>query len=426
MNSLFSGIALSCLFVIGSVVEANDKSSLYGIDGFVDVRVGARTRNDVLQKDSSIGEFRLQLETEKEYADATLNIVIDFLLDPVLDIYAPNFESGEGMIDPRLFNVVFSIADNVDIKLGRQVLTWGTGDLIFINDLFAKDFKSFFIGRDDEYLKAPTDAIKVSVFFSNVNLDIVYTPKFNADRFIDGSRISFYDRSSGAFRGSLDPLTVDRPDDWFIDDELALRLYRSISGVEAALYYYTGFWKSPAGFDLLSQRGLFPELEVLGGSLRSSLVAGLANLEFGYYKSHKTAKNNPFSRNSEFRLLLGYEKEIAHELTAGIQYSVERKLDYDDYLQSLPANSIKDDKTRSIATVRLTKLMLRQDLKLSLFNFYSSSDEDGFLRLNASYKLSDELKIEGGVNHFYGKESYTFFAQFKNTSNIYSAVRYEF
>jgi hypothetical protein len=35
------------------------------------------------------------------------------------------------------------------------------------------------VGRDNEYLKAPFDAIKVSLFGKWANLDIVYTPQFD-------------------------------------------------------------------------------------------------------------------------------------------------------------------------------------------------------------------------------------------------------
>ena len=31
-----------------------------------------------------------------------------------------------------------------DTRLGRQVITWGLGDLIFINDVFPKDYEAFF------------------------------------------------------------------------------------------------------------------------------------------------------------------------------------------------------------------------------------------------------------------------------------------
>ncbi|MFW6031595.1 MAG: hypothetical protein ACOC9T_03300, partial [Myxococcota bacterium] len=32
----------------------------------------------------------------------------------------------------------------------------GTGDLVFLNDLFPKDWRSFLLGRDLDYLKAPS------------------------------------------------------------------------------------------------------------------------------------------------------------------------------------------------------------------------------------------------------------------------------
>ena len=40
-----------------------------------------------------------------------------------------------------------------DARVGRQVITWGVGDLLFINDIFPKDYEAFFSGRPMEYLK---------------------------------------------------------------------------------------------------------------------------------------------------------------------------------------------------------------------------------------------------------------------------------
>jgi hypothetical protein len=75
--------------------------------GFYEVREGYRLQNDKYEKDMSIMENRLQLDLS-------------------------------------------------------SYLDWA--DLIFINDLFPKDWESFFIGRDTEYLKAPSDAAKISLF----------------------------------------------------------------------------------------------------------------------------------------------------------------------------------------------------------------------------------------------------------------------
>ena len=52
----------------------------------------------------------------------------------------------------------------LDVKVGRQVATWGTGDLLFANDLFAKDWVAFFTGQELSYLKPPQDLIRIGIY----------------------------------------------------------------------------------------------------------------------------------------------------------------------------------------------------------------------------------------------------------------------
>jgi len=417
---------LSGLLITTAIAEEIAEQELFEFNGFIETRLGTRTGDDPNQKDTNIAELRLQLETEKDFDTVTFNVVMDLVFDPVLDIYTPDLETGEGVIDLRQANMVFSPLDFMDMKVGRQILTWGTGDLLFINDLFAKDWKAFLIGRDVEYLKAPTDAIKISMFHDLVNLDLVYTPTFGADRYIDGKRISFFDRATNTRRGREAPLIVDRPNETFSDDELSLRLYRNLDIYETAIYYYDGFWKSPAGQDALTGNVTFPMLEVFGASVRGPIANGIGYLEVGYYKSDASAAGDSLSRNSEYRYMLGYEQEIATELTLGIQVYLQYKLDYDEYIASLPAGAIADEQYHRVLTIRLTRLFMQQNLRLSFFNFYSPDDEDGYVRANVSYKFTDALKVEGGLNKFYGSQVHTFYAQFEENSNIYTAIRYNF
>ncbi len=409
-----------------SIADSDKDAGLFDINGFLETRLGTRVFDDPNQKDVSIGEVRLQLEAEKYVNDLTFNLVVDLVFDPVLDIYSIDIDNGEGTIDLRQANVILSPLEFMDIKLGRQILTWGTGDLLFINDLFAKDWNAFLIGRDVEYLKAPTDAIKISMFHDIINVDIVYTPSFGPDRFVDGKRISFFDRETNTSRGRDQPLIVDTPNNAFSDDEVSVRIYRSFGTNEVALYYYHGFWKSPSGRNPVSGKGAFPALEVWGASIRGSVAGGIGNAEVGVYQSDDTAAGDALSRNSEYRFLMGYERELAVELTGAVQYYLEHKRDYAEYVNSLPADAILDDKNRQVFTLSLTKLLLQQNLSLSIFNFYSPTDEDGYTRLITFYKVTDALKVESGINYFYGKDQHTFYAQFEKASNIYAAVRYEF
>ena len=407
--------------------EDEDGASPFSLSGFWEARFGLRTRHDPHEKDASIAETRLHLDAEQYWGATRFKLATDLLLDPVADDYPPRLERGRGWLDLREANVTFTPASFLDVRAGRQILTWGTGDLVFINDMFPKDWDSFFIGRDMEYLKAPSDAVKVSAFSDTVNLDVVYTPRFDPDRFIDGRRLSYWNSTLGRRAGRDAIVSVERPDRWFTDEELALRLYRNVGGYELAAYAYRGFWKSPAGMSPVSGRATFPELSVYGASVRGGVGKGIGNVEFGYYDSlDDSGGADPLVRNGEVRFLVGYEQEIARELTLGLQYYLEHMLDYGGYRRSLPLGAPRADRDRHVATVRLTKMLMRQDLTLSLFAYYSPSDSDAHVRPRVGYKIDDHWSAEAGANLFMGSDRHTFFNQFARNNNVYVGLRYAF
>ena len=402
------------------------------ISGFGEIRGGVRLQDNPVQDRASLAEARLQLGYDKRLVSylprGRLKVTTDLIYDAIAeDPGRVDLETGDGFIDVRELWLSFTPLEFMDIKAGRQILTWGTGNLIFLNDLFPKDYRSFFLGRDVEYLKAPSDAVKASVYSQTINLDIVYTPRFDADRFIDGTRLSFYDPALNRLRGEEMPLEVDRPEDWLADDEIALRAYRSFQTYELAAYFYNGFWKGPAGSDPDSGRRIFPPLSVYGASIRGPAGPGIGNAEVAWYQSRDDQDgDDPFVSNSQWRVLVGYEQEIATDLTLGVQYYLEQMLDYDEYKQSLPQDFPAQDERRQWITLDLNQQLLAQNqLAIGLFAFYSLSSEDLYLRPKITYDYTDNWKIQVGANIFMGDRE-TFFGQFEGNTNLYAAVRRSF
>jgi hypothetical protein len=404
-----------------------DRSLPFELRGFVDVRGGLRARSDPDLSRPTLGEARLQLGVERSWTplSSTARVVADLLFDPVVSDYEPHLETGRGAVDLREANLVASPFDGLDIRLGRQIVTWGTGDLVFINDLFPKDWTAFLAGRDIEYLKAPSDAVKLAAFHDLVNVDVVYTPVFDADRFPDRRRLSSWDPMQGRIAGADDPVPTQRPDRWFRDAEWAARAHRRLGRFELAAYGYRGFWKSPAGADPGSGSATFPALSVYGASARTPLGRGIANLEAGYYDSQgDRAGDDPLTRNDEARALVGYERELRPNLTLGAQYYVEWMLDYDGYRAGSPAGAPAADEMRHVLTTRLTLLSRSQTVTSSLFLFVSPSDRDAYLIPQVTYQLDDHWRLQTGANVFLGREDHTFFGQFENNTNVHAAARY--
>ncbi len=388
------------------------------VTGFVEARQGWRLADDELQKDASIFEARLQLAVDKDLDLALVHFKGDLVGDRIED-------NVRGEL--RELNTSFSPLAWMDVKAGRQTLTWGTGDLLFVNDLFPKDWEAFFIGRDDEYLKAPADAIKISLFADVIDLDLVYAPLHNASTFIDGDRISYFSPFLNRIAGRADRLRDEARDDLFEDNEYALRVSKNIGSVETRFYGYYGFWKTPEGFDALTGKATYPRLSVYGASLRAPVLGGIGAIEAGYYDSGDDRDgDDPLVRNSETRLLIGFEREIGKDLTGGLQYYLEVMDDYANYKDSLPGGSPRKDEWRHLITLRLTKLLWDQNLRLSFFGYYSPSDEDAYLRPKAHYKLTDAWALEVGGNIFWGEDQDTFFGQFEDATNAYAAVRWNY
>ena len=405
--------------------DVGTEKKAVNVKGFVDVRAGARTSHDRrVSRDATLAESRLQLELWRDLSLADHTLRFQFKGDAVLDGVD---EAGDFKI--REAYASYDPVDWLVVKAGRQVLTWGTGDLLFINDLFPKDWRAFFIGRDEEYLKAPSDAIKVSLYPKVVNLDIVYTPQFDPDRFITGRRISYYSSTQQRRVGDHGHLLADEPDAWFgKDSELAARLYKNIKGNEVALYGYRGFWKSPGGLDPATGRAIFPELRVYGASLRRSVAGGIGHVELGYYDSPDDHHGrNASVENSQMRYLVGYERELAKDFTAGVQWYVEQMLDHGEYERRFTnKRSTLKDRCRHVVTLRLTKLLMQQNLKLSLFVYYSPTDHDAYLRPHVNYKVTDNWAVFTGANVFWGERNHTFFGQFEANTNVYAGFRYSF
>ncbi len=363
-------------------------------------------------------ETRLQMRLESYSSSAEFFGRMDFVYD---DFAEPAFEA-----NLREGYVKFRLGSRFDLKAGRQIVTWGTGDLIFINDVFAKDYQSFFNGRDDQYLKAPHNALRVEFYSDVVNATVVYSPRFEPNRIPTGERFSYFNPMAGDIVGGegyiFEPTT---PAAEFENGEVAAKFSRYFGSADVALYAYHGFYKNPVGMDPMNGTAFYPELNVFGGSIRTPLLKGIAWLESGYYHSREdTDGDDPFIPNSSVQSLVGYERQIAANLTANVQYQNEMMLNHDKYISSLPPGSVEFDEIYHLLTTRITKLLKMETITLSAFAFYSPSEEDLYGRFSVSYKYTDALTLALGANIFHGEEKYTDFGAFQQNDNVYLKITY--
>ena len=391
------------------------------LSGFSEFAKGQFLQNNVVGSETQLYEQRTRLNFNYSHDLFELKAKGDLLYDDIISDKVSDI-----LWQVRELNISSSTFEILDIKLGRQVLTWGTGDYLFLNDLFPKDWQSFFSGRDDEYLKAASNSMRTTWYFGEFSLDLAWAPTFTADKYLTGERFSFYSPQADKIIAPADKLKVKQtaPPQWFA------RLATTKNGIEYAFYGYKGLWTTPAGINL---EGLpyFPKLNTWGASARMPLAEGVFNAEFSYYNSLEDPYGNDANiANDQFKLLVGYERELVKNLTASMQYYLERTEDYDNLKESLKANSPVSnklvDKNRQLVTLRLTHFAFQHKLTSSLFVFYSSTDKDSYIKQTITYRYNDSWLYAIGANIFNGQKNYSFFGQHQDNSNMWLRVRYQF
>ena len=412
---------LRALIITGLLLMAVPVAAEVSIDGFLQTLYGGRLdESNPTATEQTASETRLQLRVE-DYGDvAEFFGRIDFVYDGA-DSSDYDWELREGYLK-------FRLGSRLDFKVGRQILTWGTGDLIFINDVFAKDYRSFFVGRDDQYLKAPQNAIRTEFYSGLGSLSLVWTPRFEPNRLPTGRRLSYFNGQSIVGEGYyFDPTT---PAPKFENGEVAMRLSRQVGSYNSSLYFYKGFYKNPMGVLIVDSSivPVYPRLNVYGASVRGPMAGGIVWVEGGYYDSRQDRYgDDPMMPNSSVTGLVGFERQVASNLTINGLWQADKMLDHNTYeKQQTAMNAFVRDELRHLVTSRVTKLLYDELLALSLFVFYSPSDEDGHLRASADYQYSDELNLAVGANIFDGNCAATEFGQFAKNDNVYMKLTYGF
>jgi len=416
-------------FILFSAKQAQS-AALPVWHGFIEQDYGGLLSEDALIKHKNYNMLEQRFQLKTRYAIPAENIlsywngVLVYKGDFVVDEYFQTTASYE----LRELNLVVSPNKIMDLKAGRQVLTWGTGDYIFVNDMFPKDYISFYIGRDDEYLKKPSDALRLYFYPQGVNIDFVLIPFFTPNTIPDGDRVSSFDSFERGIAGRKTERNAVKPAHKARNIQYAWRLYRNIGNTECAFYYFRGFDPSPKSYLDEARHQLFYErLDVYGSSVRGPFLGGIGNVEMGYLRSRQDNKgDNRLIENSMLKWLFGYEKDLGNDLKIGLQYFFEQRLNYSNYTANLLANDYFLDEYHHVLTQRITKLYRNQTVMLGLFNFWSPSDKDGYLRLSGAYDISDQWKLTVGVNLPWGEDNLTDFGMMKKNKNFFVRLRYSF
>ena len=287
---------------------------------------------------------------------------------------------------------------NTLMRAGRQIITWGVGDLLFINDTFPKNWAAFYSGSPTQYMKLGSDAVSGSWFFGASSIDLIVS-EFRANELPNSENHNL---------SSMPEFQVDAEPD---EAELSLKASSTLGQWEVTGYMSRTHFRSPSSSAADPSRSFYPRLNTYGASLTGPFVHGLLSVEAGY---HKVPNKSEIAVETEDqkRWLLGYSQQISGTSNIGVQI-------YEESAKSFNSNN------RELATLRFTKSFRYQTIRLNIFAFYGLTDNDSYLIPSLRYTPIDVFWVEIGSNSFRGDRS-TPFGSVQENSNLFFTLRYSF
>lgn len=414
----FLGIRVLFLAILFTVFISSDVSAYeYSLHGFLEGNYSMNiTEDNPDGKNFKWSEERVQIKFEAYQESFRLFVKEDAFYDNIERTGGTELREGYGDYSGRTW----------EVRAGRQIITWGLGDLLFINDVFPKDYNAFFSGRPLEYMKKGIDGVKIGVYPGYVSIELVAIPVFEPNTLPDARRFWMFDPLS-----AITNREEKRPSTTLENTETALRIYRDVVGFDTSVYFYRGYFRQPSAMPVdpgppPTLKLFYPRLNVYGASLQGRALDGVLSLEAAYYDSREDQSGtNAMIPNSQSKYLVGYQRQLWEDFTLGIQYYVQYLHAYAQYTQSRPVNIPTEDRLRQLASIRVSQLLMHQTLKLSFFALYGMSDKDYLLNPEVKYNLTDAVWLALGANIFGGEKWWSQFGQQAKNDNVYLQARYE-
>lgn len=406
MKFVASAAFLSIAFALSA--HAQDELNLQ-LNGFVDTYHALQTYHPHKIMSS---RTRLRIEMRADYGEASLYSSMNLAYNSLIKEQSGAF----------LREAYFDYAGNfLEVKAGRQIITWGVADGLRVTDLISPMDYTEFMANDYDDIRVPVNAIDLKIPGERVSAEFVFVPV--PEFFVMPS-------------GEDNPWTMKTPEGTHMDlsgtpekrlknSEYGARLRFFLENLDFSLTAMHTYNKSPvtvAGFDPQTQfvliKGVYKPMEVFGGDVSIPVGEFVIRGEFAEYIKEPIALANSSDYFTYYtsNYLLGIDWYAGNNWTFMVQYMHKVVSDYRSDL-SVEENS-------SMVTARISKELLNNTLKLSIYGILDIDNLGYYIRPAADYLLSDQITLSLGGDCLGGKRGT--FKTYKKNTQIWVKGKYFF
>jgi len=314
---------------------------------------------------------------------------------------------------------------SLDVKLGKQIVSWGVANSLRVVDVLNPTDDREFGMTDLEDIRLPIAMTKLDYYLGNLKLEAVAAHQIEFNK-------------SAPFGSDFNPSTQKIneviPESSAENTEYGLALIGTFSGWDASLHW-AQYFDDTAHFKItkvtfIPGLGAVPTLEqrhsrlTMGGATLSipsgnfiwkAEAAKLQGMEFAL------VTDKTFSRTD---VLVGSEYSGWSDTSLTLEFGVQHLNDFDVKLEESPDSQLED---RIATTVSFMQDYINQTLHLSLVGMMigKSGQDGGLNRMSLEYDVMDAFSVTGGAMLYQPGEN-AYFQSLNENDRIFFEARYSF
>ncbi|WP_173341963.1 DUF1302 family protein [Fibrobacter succinogenes] len=396
--------------VVGlAAATAFAQESPFQFNGFVDTYHAVQTQ---WPHDLTSSRTRLRTEMRVDYEDAYLFASLNAVHNSILD----------DRTGVQLQEAYLNYSNNfLEVRAGRQIVVWGVADGLRVTDLISPVDYTEFMSSDYDDLRMAVDGFRVKYPGERVNAEIVYVP---APRYFQMPI-----QAENPWRPDMPENAIldfpEGPDTRFKNGDFGTRLSFFLSNFDfsvSALHTHSQSPVTVAGYDFEKDsiviRGVHETMTMIGGDISMPLGEFVIRAEvaeyFGEALGYKS--NLDYARKNTFNALGGIDWYAGDNWTFMVQYLHKYIADYTDELAA--------EKNSSEMTFRISKELLNNTLKLSLYGMFDIDNLAYYARAAGDYAVTDQVTLSAGYDHFGGKRGQL--ANYDKNCEVWAKAKYYF
>lgn len=391
---------------VASVAFAQD--SPFQLNGFVDTYHAVQTEHP---HDFTTSRTRLRAELRVNYENAYLFTSLNGVHNSIL----------EDRTGVQLQEAYFNYSNSfLEIRAGRQIVVWGVADGLRVTDLISPVDYTEFMSSDYDDMRMAVDGFRIKYPGERMNAEVVYVPVPRYFQMPLGEDNPW--RPNLPEKAGLD--FPEGPDAKFKNGDFGTRVSFFLSNLDfsiSALHTHNQSPVSvvePVSIDSVVIHGIHETMTMIGGDLSMPIGEFVLRAEIAEYFGEALgyANNLDYARKNTFNALGGIDWYAGDNWTFMVQYLHKYIAGY--------SHNLAAEKNSSEMTFRISKELLNNTLKLSLYGVFDIDNLGYYGRASGDYSVTDQVMISLGYDHFGGKRGQL--AGYKKNREIWAKAKYYF